>query len=128
MPLSYQIDADAGMLLIVGEGFITQSERLEAMEAWLRDPDFRPGLNTLCDFSAATSTPTMKELREIVAIIDEHAEAIGKKKLAMIAPKPVTLWVARQFQNLADVGPLDVEVFQDRRTALGWLNHHESKR
>jgi len=36
--------------------------------------------------------------------------------------------VARQFQNLADVGPLDVEVFQDRRTALGWLNHHESKR
>ena len=123
MPLSYRIDADAGMLLIVGEGFITQSERLSAMDAWLRDPDFRPGLNTLCDFSEATSTPTMRELRELVAKIDEHAEAIGKKKVALITSKPVTFGVARQFQNLADFGPLDVEVFRDRGTALGWLNH-----
>jgi len=128
MPLSYRIDADAGMLLIVGEGFITQSERLSAMETWLRDPDFRPGLNTLCDFSEATSMPTMRELRELVAKIDEHAEAIGKKKVAMVAPKPVTFGVARQFQTMADFGPLDVEVFKDRRTALGWLNHHESQR
>ena len=123
MPVSYHIDADAGMLLIVGKGFITQSERLSAIEAWLRDPDFRPGLNTLCDFSEATSAPTTKELREILAVIDEHAEAIGKKKLAMIAPRPVTFGVARQFQSLADFGPFDVEVFKDRRTALGWLNH-----
>jgi hypothetical protein len=128
MPLSYHIDADAGMLLIVGEGFITQSERLTAMETWLCDPDFRPGLNTLCDFSQATSTPTMRELREIVAKVDEHAEAIGKKKLAVIATKLVTLGVARQFQTLADFGPLDVEVFKDRSTALGWLNHREAKR
>jgi len=128
MPLSYRIDADAGMLLIVGEGFIIQSERLSAMETWLRDPDFRPGLNTLCDFSGATSTPTMRELRELVAKIDEHAEVIGKKKVAMVAPKPVTFGVARQFQTMADFGPLDVEVFKDRRTALGWLNHHESQR
>jgi len=123
MPLSYRIDADAGMLVIVAEGFITQSERLSAMETWLRDPDFRPGLNTLCDFSDATSTPTMRELRELVAKIDEHAEAIGKKKVALITSKPVTFGVARQFQNLADFGPLDVEVFRDRGTALGWLNH-----
>ena len=125
MPLSFRIDSDAGMLTIVGEGFITQSERLEAMHAWLRDPGFRPGLKTLCDFSAATSTPTMHELREIVALIDEHAAAIGKKKLALVATKPVTFGVARQFQTLADFGPLDVEVFKDRRTALGWLQHGE---
>ena len=127
MPLSYHIDADAGMRMIVGAGFITQPERIEAIHAWLRDPGFRPGLNTLCDFSEATSTPTMKELREIVAIVDEHAAAIGKKKLAVIATKPVTFGVARQFQTLADFGPLDVEVFRDRRTALGWLRHEESR-
>jgi hypothetical protein len=127
MPLRYHIDSDAGMLMIVGEGFITQPERIEAVQAWLRDPDFRPGLKTLCDFSGATSTPTMQELREIVALVDEHAASIGKKKLAVIAPKPVTFGVARQFQTLADFGPLDVEVFKDRRTALGWLHHGESQ-
>ena len=29
------------------------------VRAWLGDPGFRPGLNTLCDFSAVNSTPTM---------------------------------------------------------------------
>ena len=125
MPLKFRIDSDAGMLTIVGQGFITQAERIEAIEAWLRDPDFRPGLKTLCDFSEATSTPTMRELREIVALIDEHTAAIGKKKLAVVAAKPVTFGVARQFQTLADFGPLDVEVFKDRGTALGWLHHGE---
>ncbi len=127
MPLSYQIDAGAGMLLVVGEGFITQSERLEAIEAWLRDPQFRPGLDTLCDFSEATSTPTMRELREIVSIVDEHRAAIGAKKLALIATRPVTFGVARQFQTLADRGPLDVGVFKDRRAALGWLRREEPR-
>ena len=123
MPLRYQIDSDAGMLLVVGEGTISQSERLAAMRGWLGDPSFRPGLNTLCDFSAATSTPTMTELLEIVSIVERHSAALGKKKLAVVAPRPVTFGVARQFQTLADTGPLDVGVFKDRRAALGWLRH-----
>ena len=39
MPLRYQIDRDAEMLLVVGEGTITQPERIAAMCEWLRDPD-----------------------------------------------------------------------------------------
>jgi hypothetical protein len=64
----------------------------------LRDPAFRPGLKTLCDFSATTSTPTMPELREIVRLVDRHAAKIGKKKLALIATRAVTFGVARQFR------------------------------
>jgi hypothetical protein len=123
LPLRYHIDSDARMLLVVGEGSISQSERLAAMRGWLGDPGFRPGLNTLCDFSAATSTPTMAELHEIVSIVERHSAAIGKKKLAVVAPRPVTFGVARRFQTLADTGPLDVGVFRDRRAALGWLRH-----
>ena len=123
MPLRYHIDSNAGMLMVVGEGTISQSERLAAMRGWLRDPGFRPGLNTLCDFSAATSTPTMAELHEIVSVVERHAAEIGKKKLAVVAPRPVTFGVARQFQTLADTGPLDVGVFKDRRAALGWLRY-----
>lgn len=126
MPLKYHIDTEASMLLVVGEGRISQGERLAAIREWLGDPDFRPGMNTLCDFSAATSTPTMVELREIVTLIAQHAKTIGKKKLAIIATQPVTFGVARQFQVLADSGPLDVSVFKDRRAALGWLHRDAS--
>lgn len=125
MPLTYRIDHDAGLLIVIGEGSITQAERIEAINGWLRDPAFRPGLNTLCDFSATTSTPTMPELRQIVALVDRYATTIGKKKLAVIATRAVTFGVARQFQVLADSGPLNVSVFKDRRAALGWL-HHEA--
>ena len=59
MPMTYRIDANAGMLLVVGDGAISQSERLGAMRDWLRHPEYHPGLRTLCDFSATTSTPTM---------------------------------------------------------------------
>ncbi len=125
MPLRYRIDSDAGMLLVVGEGRISQTERIDAMRAWLSHPAFRPGLNTLCDFSAATSTPTMAELQEIVALVDQQAATIGQKKLALITSLPVTYGVARQFQALTESGPLNVSVFKDRRAALGWLRRRE---
>jgi hypothetical protein len=122
MPMTYRIDSDAGMLFVVGDGAITQSERLGAMHAWLRHPAYRPGLRTLCDFSAATSTPTMSDLHEIVALLEQQAAAIGRKKVAMVTASPVTFGVARQFQALTDSGPLQVRVFTDRTAALGWLD------
>jgi hypothetical protein len=125
MPLTYRIDSDAGLLIVIGEGSITQAERIDAINGWLGDPAFRPGLNTLCDFSGTTSTPTMPELREIVTLVDRHTAKIGRKKLAVIATRAVTFGVARQFQILADSGPLNVSVFKDRRAALGWL-HREA--
>jgi hypothetical protein len=121
MPLTYHIDSDARMLFVVGEGVITQDERIEAMRAWLRDPAYRPGLNTLCDFSATTSTPKLMELKEIVAVIRRNADLIGRKKLAMVVAGPATYAVARQFRVFVDPCPLDVNVFRDRRTAMAWL-------
>jgi len=58
MPLTYRIDPDTQMLFVIGEGVITQAERTETMLTWLKDPAFRPSLDTFCDFSAAESTPT----------------------------------------------------------------------
>jgi hypothetical protein len=121
MPFRFHIDPEARMLHVVGEGAISQTERLETMRAWIRHPDFRPGLDTLCDFSRATSAPDLADLRQIVALINQHAAAIGNKKLAMIVTAPLTFGAARQFQSLAEATPLDVRVFRDRDGALGWL-------
>jgi hypothetical protein len=121
MSFTYHIDSSAGILFIVGEGAITQAERLATMRAWLSDPAFRPGLHTLCDFSAATSTPSLPELREIIAIINRNATLIGRTRLAMVTARDVTLGVARQFQALAEASPLNVQIFADREAALAWL-------
>src|SRR5262245_50158953 len=127
MPLKYHIDSEGRMLFIVGEGVITQEERLEVMRAWLRDPAYRPGLNTLCDFSATTSTPKLMELKEIIAVIRRNADLIGRKKVALVAAGPATYAVARQFRAFVDPCPLDVNVFKDRQTAMAWLRGEEAE-
>lgn len=121
MPMTYRIDSDAGMLFIVGEGAITQAERIETMQAFVNDVSFRPGLSTLFDVSAATTTPSLAELEQIVMFVQRHAASIGRKRLAIVTSRPVTFGVARQFQALAESSPLDVEVFTDRDAAVGWL-------
>jgi hypothetical protein len=121
MPLKYHIDSEARLLFIVGEGAITQEERMETMRAWLRDPAYRPGLDTLCDFSATTSMPRLMELKEIVAVIKRNSDLIGRKKLAMVVANPATHAVARQFRAFVDPSALDVNVFKDRGTAMAWL-------
>jgi hypothetical protein len=123
MPLTYRIDTDAQILLVVGEGVITQPERIQTMLAWIKDPAFRPGLDTFCDFTAAESTPTLAELREVAATIGEHAPAIGPKKLAILTAKPITFGVAKVFGALAEVEdtPVQVKVFFDRHLAWAWL-------
>jgi hypothetical protein len=126
MPLTYRIDIDAQMLLIHGEGVITQPERIQTILGWIKDPAFRPGLDAFCDFSAAQSTPKLSELREIVAIIGEHAPAIGHSKLAILTSKPITFGVARVFEALAQIEetPLKVRVFFNRDKAWAWLRPH----
>jgi len=121
MPIGYHIDSAAGMLFIFGDGVITQTERLAAIRAWMSDKAFRPGLKTLCDFSAAVSAPTLDELMSIAIFVEERARQIGRKKLAIVAATDKTFGAARQFKALTSTGPLDVNVFSNRREAAAWL-------
>jgi hypothetical protein len=121
MPMHYQIDSERGMLFIAAEGEVSQPERFAAMQAWLSDPDFRPGLQTLADFSESTNVPTLQELEEIAAFIRGHANTIGEIKIAILTKRPVTFGVARQFGALAPGEFLTVQVFKDRDAALAWL-------
>ena len=123
MPLTYRIDTDARMLFIHGEGVITQPERIKTILAWIKDPAFRPGLDAFCDLTAAESTPKLADLREMVALVGEHAPAIGHSKLAILTSKPITFGVARVFEALTQVEetPLQVRVFFNRDKALAWL-------
>jgi hypothetical protein len=126
MTMRYRIDAERGMLFIEAEGETTQAERLEAMQAWISDPDFRPGLQTLADFSQSTDVPTLAELEEIVAYMRRYATTIGQKGIAMVTARPLSFGVARQFGALAPGGFLTVQVFKDRESALAWLAEDSS--
>ena len=122
MALTYRIDSDAGLLIVEGDAEpITQADRMAAIRAWMGDPAYRPGLDTLFDVSPCPTTPDLTQLQEIATFIDKRAASVGRKKLAIVAATPFVFGVARQFQALADAGPITVNVCTSRRQAMEWL-------
>ena len=121
MSFTYSIDPAAGLLLVRAEGAVTQEERLEAVVAWMSDQHFRSDLDAICDFSQAETTPTMAELREMVAFLGRLSEFVGRPRIAIVVSKAITFVMAQQFASIAKQIPLEVRVFSDRETALSWL-------
>lgn len=121
MPITYRIDLESNMLFIVGEGALTQDEKLEAMRRWMADPAYRPGLNTLYDFSAVTTPATLDDLKRTVAFVTRNAPALGKKRVAIVMANPLAFGVARQFQAMLGESSLEISVFRNREDALTWL-------
>ena len=126
MPIGFATYPDVRLLFIRGHGVITQTERVEAMLAWLADPGYQRCTDALFDVTAAQSTPRLSELREIIAILRRSIPGDGPRRLAIVTARPITYAVARVFQDLIlnDV-PLQVRVFMDREVAWAWLRPNE---
>ena len=123
MPIGFHIYPDSRLLFIRGHGIITQTERIDTMLAWLRDPGYRHCTDALFDVTAAKTTPKLAELREIITILRQHIPASGPRKLAIVTARPITYAVAQVFQSFVrpkDL-PLQVRVFFDRELAWAWL-------
>ena len=127
MPLGYDIYQDIGLLFIRGQGVITQRERMNAMLAWLRDPQYERCSDALIDLAGAKSTPKIGEVRELIAMLKQHMPASGPRRLAMVTSKPITFAVARTFEQLVRLRglPLEVKVFMNLRRAWSWLRPGE---
>jgi len=123
MPFHYRIYPEPGILIVQGEGAMTQAERVETMLAWLADPAYQACVDALCDFSKTDSIPSRADLDELVTLLKEHIPARGPTKVAMVAPQIITFGVARVFEEMVHLGalPLQVKVFADRKNAWAWL-------
>jgi hypothetical protein len=123
MSLGFHIYTDLGLIFIRGQGTINQTEYVSTMIAWLRDPAYQQCVDALIDLTATTSTPTVGDLRELIAILKQHRPPRGPSRLAMVVSKPITYAVASVFETLVRVRglPLEVKVFIDPARAWTWL-------
>lgn len=123
MALAYTILSGQRLLCIRGAGVVTQAERVQTMRAWLADPSYPDCSDALCDFSESETTPTMAELRELVALMVEHLPRRGPRRLAIVTSKPITFIVAGEFKEFVERAAvlLDVSVFPDFQSAWTWL-------
>ena len=127
MSLGYDIYADINLLYIRGQGAITQSQRMSAMLAWLREPQYEACHDALIDLSGVTTTPKVAELRELIAMLKQEMPARGPRRLAVVTSKPITFAVARTFGHLVRSRglPFEVKVFMSLGPAWTWLRPDE---
>jgi hypothetical protein len=123
MPIGFHIYPDFRLLFIRGHGAITQTERIDTMLAWLRDPGYRDCTDAFFDVTAAQTTPKLAELRQIIAILRQEMPESGPRKLAIVTARPITYAVAQVFQKFVQLKsvPLQVRVFFNRESAWAWL-------
>jgi len=123
MSLGYDIYADIGLLYVRGQGEITQRQRMSAMLAWLRDPQYEGCSDALIDFTDVKTTPKVGELRELIAMLKQEMPARGPRRAAVVTSRPITFVIARVFEQLVRLRelPLEVKVFMDLGRAWAWL-------
>jgi hypothetical protein len=123
MPLGYDIYADIGLLYIRGQGVTTQRERMNAMLAWLREPQYENCTDAFIDFTDVTAAPKVSELRELIAMLKQQMPARGPRRLAMVTSKPITFAITQMFGHLvrSQGFPFEVKVFMNLDRAWTWL-------
>jgi hypothetical protein len=79
VPLGYDIYPDIGLLFVRGQGKILQSEQMDAMLASFRDPQYGCCRDALIDVTDVTSTPRVRELRELITMLGQQIPAHGPR-------------------------------------------------
>jgi hypothetical protein len=105
MGLTYRIHPEVQLLVIRGDGTISQQERPETLRAWMRDPDYPTCTAALCDFTNARSAPRLSELHELIQVMREDRSGRGPSKLAI-----VTRW-CKDFDNWAVCDAMSFNLF-----------------
>ena len=95
MSLGYDIYEDIGLLYIRGQGEITQAEQMDAMLAWLREPQYEHCTDALFDLAGVKTTPKVSDLRELIAMLKQQMPARGPQRLAIVTSRPITFIIAR---------------------------------
>ena len=103
----------------------------EGLIGFVRDlvanPRFRPGMLILADhLSIDASRLTGADVRAQASVVVGLAEQLGRSKVAIVVPTPLTFGYARMYEHHAVETQLESRVFYSRRDALAWLESERS--
>ncbi len=91
------------------------------------NPRFRPGMLILVDHMAIdASRLTGADVQAQARVVVELAGRLGRSKVAIVVPTPLTFGYARMYEHYAAETELESRVFYSRRDAVAWLDSHRS--
>ena len=122
MPASYTIDATRGLVLSNGSGILTGDEMRGHQERLKVDPDFRPDLNQLIDFTGVDQVTISPQ--EIPQLAYNNPFREGSRR-AIVVAQPFHYGLVRIFQAMTEAHGSEIEIFHEVAEARRWLGLEE---
>ena len=122
MALSYLIHPERALVVITRRQAVGADEWESFLSSFLEDPAFERGFAIVEDRRALTELPSRVEVERTARWIQDHAEALGPTRWAIVvsAASPAAFGMARVREALTSGGPVRVRPFTDYEAALAW--------
>jgi hypothetical protein len=123
MPLAVHVDDERRVILVRGEGIVTDRDLLEYVQEYLSDPELRR-YHELFDLREADLQDLtyggLSSVASAAAATDSGEDPV---KIAILVSQVLGLGLSRMYQTLREVkgGQRLTRVFQDRLECMEWL-------
>src|SRR4051812_46794487 len=99
MPITYEIDADLGLIAVTLTGRLTRKDFDDYFRATARDPAFRQDLLRLAIITGVKSFPPSAEVAEISQVIRQRS--MGAARFAVVVDAPLGIGMTNMFLGMA---------------------------
>jgi len=121
MPVTYELDPEAGFVDVRCVGHVTLEEVLVHLRTIEEDPRLPERLDALLDMGDQTSVPETVELREITRGLERVSKTVRWRALAIVARSDVLFGMSRMFAVFTEPLFSQLNVFREREEAIRWL-------
>lgn len=121
MPVTYELDPEAGFIDVRCVGHVTLEEVLIHLRTIEEDPRLPERLDALLDMGDQTSIPETVELREITRGLERVSKTVRWRALAIVARSDVLFGMSRMFAVFTEPLFSQLNVFREREEAIRWL-------
>jgi hypothetical protein len=121
MPMKYQIDREANLITLTAIGTVRFEDVVSAFVERVKDSDYTPGMNILCDGGNAEFEFSGSEMSRLVAFFKSRQEQRGGAfRFALVSTQDAIFGMGRMFESYAGDLPEEIRVFRDFDEARQW--------
>jgi hypothetical protein len=124
VPVRYEIDVDAGLVMVHLSGRVTGAEIFAYYAALAVDPAVQPGLAVLADCRDVTTGPSFTEMVAVANAKGLLPDDLRPTRAAVVVSKSWIFGIVRQFAALAERMGIRVIPFYDEHEARAWIHLH----
>lgn len=121
MPCTYSIDSERDVVLVQGEGILTDQELIAMSRAVSRDPKFHPNIRFFCDFTRVEKNRLSSKCLSQVPEIMRHSPKA--RCVILFTNKLLDIGMFRVYEAYCDIMKKGApRGFHSREDALACLN------